>query len=158
MLVVLRGIPITAPCEAALGKKAVAQIILVDLISEILTAVGIDFTAGWGDIVTSVSVPVKNHIGIIVGVDIDGKSVGVFGQTGCAVNDPVVKAGSIIFRHGGGIISAILVDQADALEPVFIAVKLVENFCHILRNGFVADQFAGLFLTIKVNVLKSHII
>ena len=101
MLVIFGRVPVAAPGETVLGEKAVAQIVLVDLVGEALAAVGIDFAAGWRDIVASVTVSAKDHIGIIVGVDVNGQSVGVLGEAGSAVNDPVVETGSIIFCHRG---------------------------------------------------------
>lgn len=158
MLIVLGRIPVAAPGKAVFGKETVAQIILVNLIGKALTAVGVDFAAGRGDIVAAVLVSVKDHIGIVVWVHVDGKPIGMFGQIRGAVDDPVVKAGGIIFRHRGGIVTVILIDQTDALEPVFIPIKLIEDFRHILCNGLIADQLAILFLAIKVNILKTYIV
>lgn len=72
MLIVFGGIPVAAPSEAVFGKETVTQIVLVNLVGEVLAAVGIDFAAGRGDVIAAVLVSVKNHIGIVVGIDVDG--------------------------------------------------------------------------------------
>ena len=78
MLIILCGIPVAAPGEAVFGKEAVAEIVLVNLVCEVLAAVSVYFTTGRGDIGAAVAVLVIDYIGIVVRVYVNGKSVGVF--------------------------------------------------------------------------------
>ena len=75
MLIVLSGIPVTAQGEAVFGEKAVAQIGFINFVGEALAAVSIHFTARRGNISASVAVFVKDHIRVIVRVNINGKAV-----------------------------------------------------------------------------------
>lgn len=157
MLIILSGVPVAAPGKAVLGKEAVAKIIFIDFISKALTAVSINFAAGRGNIVAPVGVFAKDHVGVIVGVDVNGETISMFGEVGRAVHYPIVETGSIVVCHGSGIIPVVLVDQTDAFEAIVILVKLVENFHHILCDGLVADQLTVLHMTVEVNVLNAHI-
>lgn len=122
MLVILCGIPVAAPGEAVFGKEAVAQIIFVNFIGEVLAAVSVNFTAGRGDIGISAAVFVKDNVGVVVGIHIYGKAIGMLGKARSAVNNPVIKAGGVVVRHGSGIVAAVFVYQAHTLEPVFVSI------------------------------------
>lgn len=157
MLIIFGGVPVSAPGETVFGKEAVTEVVFVDLVGEALAAVSVDLTAGRGDIVAPVVVSAKDNIGVVVGVHIDGEAVSMFGEVGRAVHYPIVETGSIVVRHGSRIVAVILVNQTDTFKAVIVSIQFIENFYHVLRDGFVADQFADLFLTIKVNIFQSHI-
>ena len=92
MLVILEGIPVAAPGEAMLGKETVAQIVLIDFIGEVLTAVGIDFTAGRGDIGIAVAIFVEDDVGVVIRIHVYGKAVGMFGEACGSIHHSVIKA------------------------------------------------------------------
>ena len=122
MLIIFCGIPVAAPGEAVFGKEAVAEIVLINLVGEVLAAVSVHLTAGRRDIGAAIAVLIIDHIGVVVGVYVNGKSVGMFGQVRGAVHYPVIEAGSVIIRHGGGVITIVLIDQTDTLDTVIILV------------------------------------
>ena len=150
MLVILTGIPVTAPDKAMLFKQFVAQIVFVNFIREILGAVSVDLTAFGGDVGFTASIFIKDNIGIIKGIDVNGTSDGMLGETAGTVYGSVIKAGGIVIQHGGCVITAIFVNQSDLFNLIFILVQLIEDFYQILGNFLIANQFPGLNLTVKI--------
>lgn len=109
MLIVLCVVPVAAPSEAVLGKETIAQIVLINFIGEVLTAVSVSFTSGGRDIGVSVSGFVKDDIRVVVRVDVYGKAIGMLGKACGAVHYSVIKTGGIVICHGGGVVAAVLI-------------------------------------------------
>ena len=59
--------------------------------------------------------------------------------------------------HGKRIVSAVFIHQPDALQRIFCQIQFVENLHEILGDCLVADDFAHLFLTVKVNIQNVQI-
>lgn len=78
MLIIFAGIPVTTPGEAVFLKKLIAEIVFIDLIGKDFRAVSIDFTAGWGNVSFSGFSFVKDNIGIVEGIDVNGTAKGMF--------------------------------------------------------------------------------
>ena len=120
MLVVFTGVPIPAPGEAVFGEKAVAQIGFINFIGEVFGAVGVGFAPAGGDVRGSIGF--KNYIRVKERIDINRQAVSMFGEVGCAVHYPVIKAGGIIVLHGEGIVSIVFINKADLFDLIFIPV------------------------------------
>ena len=99
MLVILAGIPVTAPGKAMFLEKAVAQVALIYLVSKILTTVCIDFAAFWGNVVAAVFISAKDDIGVVERINIDCQPIGMFGKAVCTVHNSVIKAGGVVIHH-----------------------------------------------------------
>lgn len=110
MLIIFAGIPIAAPGKAVFDKETVAEVVFIDLVGKIQTAVGVNLTSCGRNIGIVRAVFVEDYIRIIERVDINGKAVGVLRETGSAVHDTVVKAGSVIICHGSRVIAIVLID------------------------------------------------
>ena len=63
----------------------------------------------------------------------------MFGEVCGAVYYPVIEAGSVIIGHRRGIVTVVLINQADFFNLIIVSVKFIENLHHILCNGFVAN-------------------
>ena len=79
MLVVFTGVPIAAPGETMLDEKLVAEVVFIDFVREVLTAVCVGFAALRRDVGLAGAVLVVDHVWVIKRIDVDGRAVGVLG-------------------------------------------------------------------------------
>ena len=73
MLVILAGGPVTAPVEAGLGEEAEAEVVMVYLVGEVLSAVAI--LHGRGGLDEERAIVAYLIIRIIERVDVDGRTM-----------------------------------------------------------------------------------
>ena len=80
MLIVLDGAPCTSPTETMLDEESVAEVGGVDdRHGDVLATIGAVGGIGLGVGRLDLAV-VEVHVGVVEGVDVDGKSLGVFGE------------------------------------------------------------------------------
>ena len=78
MLVVFHRSPRTAPGEAVLDEKLIAEVVLVDLVFEVLLAIAIRLGCGrLNDLLTILASP---YIRIVKRVDVNGQPSGMVGK------------------------------------------------------------------------------
>ena len=77
MLIIFAGIPVTTPGEAVFLKELVAEIVFIDFISKGLGTVSIDFTASRRNVSFSGFSFVKDNIGVVEGIDVNGTAKGM---------------------------------------------------------------------------------
>ena len=77
MLVVFHGAPGAAPDEAVFDEQAVAEVAFIDLVAELLAAVGIGLAVGGFN--NPAAILRMADIGIVECVDVDGEAAGMIG-------------------------------------------------------------------------------
>ena len=78
MLIILRVLPVTSPCEAVLGEETVAKVSLHNLVGKILRAVNVRTGGGGFDDGTPIPLADKR---IVKRVDVDGHAPAMARQT-----------------------------------------------------------------------------
>lgn len=149
MLIILAAVPVPAPGEAVFGEQLVAQVIFINLVGKRFAPVGIGFTVGGRYLFPAVFI---GDIRIKERVDVDGKSLGMLGKLCGAFYCTVIEAGGVVVLHGQQVIGIVFIYQADAFNPVFCLIELVENFNQIPGDRLIADDFPGARTTVKIRV------
>ena len=155
MLVIFDRLPAATPLEPMLHKKFVAEVAAVNLHGNIRPT----FTVL--DVRPSRSrfhmiVP-KTNVGIVERVDVDGRATHMLRNRLGTRNVTEIETGSVVGRHRLFVRSIKIVNQPHTGNGVFRFVKLPENLQQILRNGFVADQFPRLAVSLSVPVLNEQV-
>ena len=150
MLIILTGIPASAPGKSMFFKKPVAQIVFIDFVREIPGTVGIYLTSRRRDIGLIVFSLAKHHIRVIKRVNVNGTAQGMLGKMVSTVYNPVIEAGGIIIQHGGSVVAVIFIDQRNLFNLIFILEQLIKYFQQILGNSLIADQLPCLDFTVKI--------
>ena len=118
-------------------------------------AVGIGFPCG--GLHDHPSLLVIAHVGVVEGVDVNGKSPGVIGQLLASVYLSVTEAAGIVVAHLALVVSIVLVGQPHALDGVVLSVKLLEDFQELVGNELVADEFAQVRTLVVIPVEHAEI-
>ena len=132
------------------AEEAVAEVVLVDLVRESLGAVRKGGSAGG-------TYPGRADVGILEGIDVDSQAkrmLGEFPHTGFLA---VVEAGGVVGSHGGLVIPAEIIDEADAPNRIAGLVQFLENGQEILGNGFIAHQFPDLLMVFEIDIGEPQI-
>ena len=155
MLIIFDIVPVSAPGKAMLYEKLVAKVVFVDLVRKACRTVRIGCGRGRQDIFFALFRVCD--IWIVQRIDINCQSQGMPGQARAAFYRPVIETGSIVVFHGGIIITVIFINQPDSFQLILIQVKFVKYFHKILRNGYIADQFAFRWISLKIVVQNVYI-
>ena len=132
-----------------LGKQLVTQVLTVNLIWKIRTAVCVFFCILRRNQHFSVFCA---HIGIVQRIDVYGTSIGVIGELRLAGYGSVVETGGIVVRHGQFVVCIVLINQPYLLNGILVFIQFAENIQQILRNRLIADKFSLLNLRLKIIV------
>lgn len=149
MLVILATVPVSAPDEAVLGEQLVAQVIFINLVGKRFAPVGIGFTAGGRYLFLAVII---GDVRIKERIDVNGKSLCMFGKLCGAFHCAVIETGGVVVLHGQQIIRIVFIYQADTLDLVFCLIELIKDFDQIPGNRLIADEFPGARAAVKVRV------
>ena len=149
MLVILAAVPRPAPLKAMLDKQLVTQVLPVNLIWKIRTAVCVFTCILRRNQHFSVFCA---HIGIVQRIDVDGTSIGMIGELRLAGYGSVIKAGGIVVRHRQLVVCVVRVNQPYLLNGILVFIQFAENIQQILRNRLIADEFSLLNLRLKIIV------
>lgn len=150
MLVILHGLPVTAPLETMLDEEAIAEVALRNLIGEVLAAVDIGLTRSRLD--EQRTVLLTTHTGVIKRIDIDGESTGMVREFRAALHYPITVARRVVGTHRCLVVIAILGDWTDTLNRIFRLIKLREDLCQVLRYLLVAYDDALMRHTLTVDM------
>ena len=156
MLVVFHGAPGAAPAEAVLDEEAVAGVGGVDEGDGHLAAGGAVGGVGLGIGGFHLAV-VEVDVGVVEGIDVDGESLGVFGELGGARDDAEVEAGGVVGCHAALVVAIVVVDEGDALDFVALLVELTEDVEEVGSYGFVADDLAQLSAAVDVAMQHTEV-
>lgn len=80
-------------------------------------------------------------IGIVEGIDVNGKSLAML-RNGMGVRDEAeVEARGVVVPHRPLVVGIPVVDESHSLYRIFRLVELFENIEHICRNRLVYHHF-----------------
>ena len=155
VLVVFHGAPGAAPDEAVFDEQAVAEVAFIDLVTELLAAVGIGLAVG--GLNDPAAILRMADIGIVERVDVDGEAAGVIGELLRTRDDTITEAAGVIVAHLTLIVGIVLISQADALDRVVGLVQLTEDGEQLVGDQTVADDFSLMGLTVVVPMEHAQI-
>ena len=155
VLVVFHGAPGAAPDEAVFDEQAVAEVAFIDLVAELLAAVGIGLAVG--GFYDPAAILRMADIGIVERIDVDGEAAGVIGELLRTRDDTITEAAGVVVAHLTLIVGIILISQADALDRVVGLVQLTEDGEQLVGDQTVADDFSLMGLMVVVPMEHAQI-
>ena len=155
VLVVFHGAPGAAPDEAVFDEQTVAEVAFIDLVAELLAAVGIGLAVGGFNDPTAILR--MADIGIVERIDVDGEAAGVIGERLRTRDGAITEPAGVVVAHLTLSVGIILISQADALDRVVGLVELAEDSEQLVGYQPIADDFSLMGLMVVVPMEHAQI-
>ena len=120
VLVILAMLPVATPSETFLLEEPVAEVALLDHISMVLAAVEIRSCRSW--LYYFLAIFQVLMIGIVKGVDVDGKSSAMLRNDLGMRDESEVEAGGVVIPHRPFIVCIPIVDKPHSLYRIFCLI------------------------------------